>query len=115
MPPVTAAPKADEPVAESSLTEVLRKRIDAIDAKERTGPEKQFLRAIQLEGERSDTLKKIASNREYLRLMEANGEFEDDADLADWLEDFYPTKEKGARRSEDEVERTRKARAAARK
>jgi hypothetical protein len=77
-----------------------------------TSAQKQIRRAKELEGQRAKLSKSIAANREYLRLMDANDEL--DEEQADWLEDFYPQKEKGDRRSEEEIERTRKVKAEAR-
>ena len=79
-----------------------------------TGVERQVARAMSLEGQRGTIMKQINANREYLRLMEENGELDDDDEAAAWLDDFYPLKEKGQTRSEDEIERTRKVKAAAR-
>lgn len=77
-----------------------------------TSAEKQVYRAQRLEAERAEVMKRIAANREYLRLMDDNEELTDAE--ADWLADFYPEKEKGQQRSDDEIERTRKVKAAAR-
>lgn len=109
-PQPAAAPKPPE--AEKVLHADLLKRIADTPAGERTSGEKQIHRASVLEAERAEVMKRIAANREYLRLMEENEELEDDE--ADWLADFYPEKEKGQQRSEDEIERTRKVKAAAR-
>lgn len=105
-PQPAAAPAETVPHA------ALIKRITEKDAADLTSGEKQVARAIRLERERSDVMKRIAANREYLRLMEENEELGEDE--ADWLDDFYPQKEKGQQRSDDEIERTRKAKAAAR-
>jgi len=107
-PQPNAAPQA--PAADPYAA--LRKSVEGVDEKDRTPAERQFLRAHALEADRADVMKKIASNREYLRLMADNDELS--GDIADWLEDFYPQKEKGERRSDDEIERTRRAKAAAR-
>lgn len=78
-----------------------------------TPAERQIERAMKLEQERSELQEKIGKNREYLRLMAANDELT--ADQKKWLDVFYPEKEKGERRSAEEIEATRKAREAARK
>ena len=75
--------------------------------------ERQIARAKTLEKQRAELMKKISDNREYLRLMDRNDELTDTQ--AEWLDVFYPEKEKGERRSKEEVEATRKAREAARK
>lgn len=85
----------------------------AAPAAPQTSADKQIVRANALERERADVMKRIASNREYLRLMADNDELTDEQE--DWLEAFYPLKEKGERRSEEDIERTRKAKEAARK
>jgi uncharacterized protein YegJ (DUF2314 family) len=105
-PQPTAAPVAAQPHKD------LLDRIEKVAADDRTSAQKQIARALRLERERSEAMKKIAANREYLRLMEENEEL--DGDEADWLDDFYPQKERGQSRSDDEIERTRKAKAAAR-
>lgn len=110
MPQPTATPTA--PATEPVLHADLMRAIESTPTEKRSSAQKQILRAVRLEGERADVLKRVAANREYLRLMDENEELEDDE--ADWLEDFYPSKEKGAQRSNDEIERTRKVRAAAR-
>lgn len=108
MSPQPAAAPAEAPVPHAELL----KAIQDTDADERTTGQKQIARALALESERGAIMKKIAANRTYLRLMEENEELTDAE--ADWLDDFYPQKEKGQQRSEDEIERTRKAKAAAR-
>lgn len=104
-PQPAAAPQTD-PFAK------LRAEIEAVPEEDRSPGERQFIRANLLEQERTRIMKQISSNREYLRLMDANEELS--PELGEWLEDFYPLKERGEQRSEDEIERTRKAKAAAR-
>lgn len=84
-----------------------------VAAAPQTSAEKQIARANALERDRSELMKKIGSNREYLRLMADNDELTEAQE--DWLDAFYPQKEKGERRSEEDIERTRKAKEAARK
>lgn len=74
---------------------------------------RQIERAKQLEKERGVLQGKIAKNREYLRLMADNDELS--AAEKKFVEVFYPEKEKGERRSDEEIEATKKAREAARK
>ena len=69
--------------------------------------------AIQLEKRRSDLMKEIQDNRELLRLLDRRGTLDDDQ--AEFLDIFYPEKERGSRRQKDDIEATRKAREAARK
>lgn len=74
---------------------------------------KQIGRAISLEKERAELMKRIGDNRDYLRLMDKNEELNEDE--ADFLDTFYPEKERGQRREKADIEATRKAREAARK
>lgn len=68
--------------------------------------------ARALERERSALQEKIAANRRQLRDMAATGDLT--AEESKFVSTFYPEKERGTRRSKEEVEATRKARAAAR-
>lgn len=74
---------------------------------------KQIQRAVELEKERADVMDRINSNRTYLRLMDKNEEL--DEDQAEFLDVFYPEKERGERRAKADIEATRKAREAARR
>lgn len=78
-----------------------------------TAAERQIARAKELEAERATLMDKIGKNRDYLRLMEANDELTPEQGV--WLETFYPTKERGEKRSKEDIEATRKARQEARK
>ena len=91
-------------------------------AAEQTPAQRQIHRAMTLERERAELQERIGKNRDYLRLMDANEELSTTAkvpgtDLTEsqWLAAFYPEKEKGERRSADEIEATRKVKEAARK
>lgn len=88
---------------------------DALKVPDGTNPmaERQIKRAMQLEFDRGELLKKINANREMLRLMAETDELSEPQE--DWLDVFYPQKEKDTTRSVSEVEATRKAREAARK
>lgn len=77
-----------------------------------TSAERQIARAKDLEKQRAALQTSIGKNRDYLRLMDANDEL--DAEQSKWLKTFYPDKEKGSTRSEDEIKATREARKAAR-
>lgn len=74
---------------------------------------RQIKRAIALERDISKLRKSVNDNRDYLRLMDRNDELNEDQ--SEFLDTFYPEKEKGERRSPAEVEATRKAREVARK
>jgi hypothetical protein len=74
---------------------------------------RQIERAKRLEAERARIMKAIGANREFLRGLALNEELTPEQE--DWVEDFYPTKEKGERRSAEEIERTKLAKAEARK
>lgn len=73
---------------------------------------RQVRRAIQLEREISSTREKVNDNRTYLRLMDRNEELTEAQ--AEFVDVFYPEKEKGERRPKDETVATRRAREAAR-
>lgn len=69
--------------------------------------------AKMLEGELDVLRGKVGKNREQLRGLD-----ELDAlspEQGEWLETFYPTKEKGDRRSDADIKATREAKEAARK
>lgn len=80
---------------------------------ELTAAQRQIERAKALEKERSELQERITKNRDYLRLMDANEELTEEQGA--WLDAFYPVKEKGERRTKEEIERTRKAKEDARK
>jgi hypothetical protein len=84
----------------------------SITPAEATAAERQIARAKLLEKERAALMVTIAKNREYLRLMDANEELT--SDQGAWLDTFYPLKEKGERRSEDDIAATREAKKQAR-
>lgn len=70
-------------------------------------------RAVEFEKERAALMTKIGANRDSLRNLLKQDALEDD--LAKFVREFYPEKEKGSSRDEDEIEATRKLREAARK
>lgn len=82
-------------------------------ANELADSHKQIGRAMDLEYDRAVLGEKITANRTYLRLMAENDELTEAQE--DWLDDFYPQKEKGESRSDDEIDATRKAKEIARK
>lgn len=106
-PAAPAAPAAKAPPTPAAPT------AETTPAAPDTPASRQIARAKGLERERAALMAKIGSNRDYLRLMAANDELT--ADERTWLLAFYPEKEKGERRSTEEVEATRKVKEAARK
>jgi hypothetical protein len=74
---------------------------------------RQIKRALRLEREISTLRKNVNDNRDYLRLMDRNEELTEDQ--AEFLDTFYPEKEKGSTRDAAEIEATRRAREFARK
>jgi hypothetical protein len=74
---------------------------------------RQIARAEELETDRGDLMEEIAANRDFLRLMDKNKELSDAQGR--WLDTFYPLKEKGEKRSEDDIEATRKLKESTRK
>lgn len=81
-------------------------------ANTQSSAQRQIARAADLERKRAEIMKQVEANRKYLRLMDENDELTDQE--SEWLEVFYPLKEKGETRSKTEVEATRKLREQAR-
>jgi hypothetical protein len=106
--PKTAPEQTEQDAADRAWTEL----VDRTTAGDSPAA-RQIQRAIDLEGDRAKLMKKISDNREYLRLMDRNDELNEDE--ADFLDTFYPEKERGSRREKSDIEATRKAREAARK
>lgn len=106
-PPPEATKPPEAPAAPSFIAQIVAK-----DEADRSPAERQIIRALTLEKERSEHQTKVSKNRDYLRLMDANEELT--AEQGEWLDAFYPLKEKGEQRSKDEIERTRKAKEEAR-
>lgn len=106
-PPEATKPPEAPPAAPSFIAQIVAK-----DEADRSPAERQIIRALTLEKERSEHQTKVSKNRDYLRLMDANEELT--AEQGEWLDAFYPLKEKGEQRSKDEIERTRKAKEEAR-
>lgn len=105
--PAKPAEKPAEAPLHKAVTSALAKK-----AEDRTMAERQIVRAHALEKQRGEHMEKIAANRTFLRMMGQTEELTDEQ--TDWLETFYPEKEKGERRSAEQIEATRKAREAAR-
>ena len=78
-----------------------------------TAGSRQVARAEDLERRRAALQEEISANRELLRLLHKGKELT--AEQSKWLSEFYPEKERGALRTKEEVERTRKVKEAARK
>jgi hypothetical protein len=113
VPQAAAPPKADPKAPETDPDEIAwRELVDRATAGD-TPADRQIRRAVELEADRAKLMKRISDNREYLRLMDKNDELSEDQ--ADFLDTFYPEKERGERRSKEDIEATRKAREAARK
>lgn len=81
-------------------------------ASDLTEAERQIQRAKDLEKEKAKLLERITANRDYLRLMDKNDALT--TEQGEWLDQFYPLKEKGERRSREDIDATRKAKLAAR-
>jgi hypothetical protein len=75
-------------------------------------PEWLVAQARDLENQRAVLMKKIGKNRESLRNLDELDALS--AEHQKFVREFYPLKEKGERRSKEDIERTRKAREAAR-
>jgi hypothetical protein len=69
--------------------------------------------ALRLEREKAELLAKVNANRNLLRSLNNVGALSEQE--RDFVETFYPIKEKGARANEDQIARTRELRARARK
>lgn len=106
-------PKTPDAPAAPPAPPTLMERVNGKPAEERTAAERQIVRAGDLERERASLMEKIGKNRDYLRLMDANEELTEEE--GQWLETFYPTKEREIRRSKEDIEATRQARKEARK
>lgn len=124
MPQATSAPK-QENAKQGESAEDRAKREAAERAKQEwlqlvedatkgdTPASRQIRRALRLEQELSKLRQSVNDNRDYLRLMDRNEEL--DEDQSEFLEVWYPEKEKGERRPPEEVEATRRAKSLARK
>lgn len=110
--PTTDAPTTtDAPAVSDAEQRVLDLAAGKVEPGE-SAAERQIARAGALERERSALQDRIGKNRDYLRLMDSNEELSQEQ--GDWLDAFYPEKEKGNQRGKDEIERTRKVKEAAR-
>lgn len=76
-------------------------------------PSRQIARALDLERQRAELGDKITANRDMLRLLDKADELSDEQ--GEWLDVFYPEKEKGNTRDKDAIDATRRAKDQARK
>lgn len=76
-------------------------------------PDWLIARAIQLEQERAQIQSRVAANRRSLRDLDSQDALTDEQ--AEFLDIWYPEKERGQRRDKEDIEATRKAREQARK
>jgi len=76
-------------------------------------PDWLIARAIKLEQDRARIMEQVGANRRSLRDLDAQDALDDEQ--AAFLDTWYPEKERGERRSKDDIEATRRAREAARK
>lgn len=114
MPPqATAAPQETAEDRAKREAEEAWKTLVREATKGDTPGSRQVKRAIRLEAQISKLREQVNDNRDYLRLMDRNEELSEAQ--AEFVDTFYPEKEKGERRPPEEVEATRRARAFARK
>lgn len=113
MPAAPAAPKEQSAEAQAKATALadMRELFESASAGDSPGS-RQVQRAIQLERDLGELREKIDSNRTYLRLMRKNEELNEDQ--AEFVDLFYPEKEKGEQRTPAEIEASRLARSVAR-
>ena len=113
-PPEPEAPEQDAPdtAADDAAAEEWAALVDAA-TEEDSSASRQIKRAITLEADRASIMREVSDNREYLRLMHRNKELNEDQ--VEFVETFYPEKERGSRRDKTDIEATRRAREAARK
>jgi hypothetical protein len=76
-------------------------------------PDWLIARAVRLEQERARIQEQVGANRRTLRDLDAQDALNDEQ--AEFLDVWYPEKERGERRAKEDIEATRKAREAARK
>lgn len=114
--PQPARPQADEVTeAKAALTAeetAWRALVERASTGDGEGA-RQVRRAVALEAERARIMDVVAKNRTLLRLLDSQDSL--DADQQEFLDTFYPEKERGTRRSAADVEATRKAKLVARR
>lgn len=113
--PTASTPTAAKPAAAASKPTEVTPDVDVLTVPKGDNPmaERQIQKALDLEYERGVLLKKINANRELLRLMDDTDELSDAQGV--WLDTFYASKEVGTKRSDADIEASRKMREAARK
>lgn len=114
-PAAKASAESAEDKARREAEEQARARWAELVAKASDGDSpgaRQVRRAIELERQVASLREKVNDNRTYLRLMGRNDELTDEQ--FEFVDVFYPEKEKGERRDAAEVEATRRAREFAR-
>lgn len=109
----TTAPAAKQDTPATSPVEALLGTIRNKKEDDRSMAEAQISRAATLEKERADLMERIGKNRDFLRLLGDNEALTDVQRT--WVDTFYPEKEKGERRSAEDIEATRKLRESVRK
>lgn len=115
MPQAKTAESAEDKAKREAAEKAAKEWAELVEraTKGDTPGARQILRALRLEREISELRQSVNDNRDYLRLMDRNDELSDDQ--AEFLDVFYPEKEKGQQRPQEEIEATRRARAFARK
>lgn len=117
MPQAAQAPKQDtkpetaEQKAEREFAEHWAEVVAAATEGDSPGA-RQVRRAVELERQISSVREKVNDNRTYLRLMDRNEELNEAQ--AEFVDVFYPDKEKGERKPKEETQATRRAKLAAR-
>jgi hypothetical protein len=112
VPQAAAAPK---PADQTDSNQEWRDLIDeATSADGEYAPASiQIKRAIDLEREMAEVRVRVNDNRDYLRLMKKNKAVTEAQ--GDFIDTWFPEKERGERRDKDEIEATRKLREVARR
>lgn len=118
--PQPAAPPAEAPkqtdAAKEAAAQAEQDWLDLVKDATSTGHElaQEYVQdAIRLEADRAGVLAKIADVRDMLRKLDNTDKLNEAQ--AEFLDVFYPEKERGERRSAEDLEATRRAREAARK
>lgn len=115
MSPQPAAPPA-EPKAEPKDDAAEQEWNELVDRATSTGHElaQEYVKdAIRLEGERAAVMAEISVTRDMLRNLDKTNKLNDDQ--AEFIDVWFPEKERGQNRSRDDIEATRRAKLAARR
>lgn len=109
--------KQDQAKAEAEANVEQADAAAGVDPAEVEGSDPSVAEAIRearsLERQRGELLGRIADNRDFLRLMDRREKLTEEQ--GEWLDAFYPLKEKDSQRTAEEIKRTKELRAAARK